>query len=68
MARTTSTQTKKRASRTYPERAARAMREMLEDKRPQTEAVFEMIATLTSTLDLSRLLSYVAKLCKELTG
>jgi len=68
MPQTTATQTKKRATRTYPERAARALREMLEDKRPQTEAVFEMIATLTSTLDLSRLLGYVAKLCKELTG
>ena len=32
------------------------------------QAVFDMVATLTSTLSLDRLLGYVVKLCAELTG
>lgn len=32
------------------------------------QAVFDMVATLTSTLSLDRLLDYVVKLCAELTG
>jgi GAF domain-containing protein len=31
-------------------------------------AVFDMVATLTSTLSLDKLLAYVVKLCAELTG
>jgi len=41
---------------------------MLQDKRAETEALFEVIAGLASTLDLSRLLRYVVRLCAELTG
>ncbi len=41
---------------------------MLADRRSDTQALFEMIASLASTLDLASLLRYVANLCKELTG
>jgi len=41
---------------------------MLQDKRSETEALFEMIASVASTLDLTRLLRYVVRLCAELTG
>lgn len=41
---------------------------MLRDKRRDTEALFEMIASLVSTLDLGQLLRYVLSLCREFTG
>lgn len=41
---------------------------MLRDKRRETEALFDIIASLASTLDVSKLLGYVVQLCKELTG
>lgn len=41
---------------------------MLQERRSETESLFEMIASLASTLDLSKLLKYVVRLCKELTG
>ncbi len=44
------------------------LREMLRDRRSDTEALFEMITGLVSTLDLQKLLGYVLHLCKELTG
>jgi GAF domain-containing protein len=53
---------------TPPAEAARALRQMLRDKRGETEALFDIIASLASTLDVSKLLGYVVHLCKELTG
>jgi GAF domain-containing protein len=41
---------------------------MLRDKRRETEALFGILASLASTLDVSKLLGYVVHLCKELTG
>ena len=54
--------------RTPPAEAARVLREMLRDRRDDTEALFEMITSLVSMLDLSKLLRYVLSLCRELTG
>ena len=54
--------------RTPPAEAARALREMLRDKRRETEALFGIIVSLASTLDVSKLLRYVVRLCQELTG
>jgi GAF domain-containing protein len=54
--------------RTPPAEAARVLREMLRDKGRDTEVLFEMIASLVSTLDLAKLLRYVLTLCKEFTG
>lgn len=54
--------------RTTPAEAARVLRAMLRDKRSDTEALFEMIASLVSTLDLGQLLRYVLSLCREFTG
>ncbi len=51
-----------------PAEAARALREMLQSMRPETQALFAMIASLASTLNLSKLLRYVVRLCAELTG
>jgi GAF domain-containing protein len=53
---------------TQPAEAARALRDMLQRRRAETTAIFGMMATLTSTLDLKRLLGYVVRLCAELTG
>ena len=41
---------------------------MLQSHRADMGAVFDMVATLTSTLSLDKLLAYVVKLCAELTG
>jgi GAF domain-containing protein len=41
---------------------------MLRDKRRETEALFGILASLASTLDIAKLLDYVVHLCKELTG
>lgn len=54
--------------RTTPAEAARVLRAMLRDKRGETESLFEMIASLVSTLDLGQLLRYVLSLCREFTG
>ncbi|HEX5937625.1 MAG TPA: GAF domain-containing protein [Actinomycetota bacterium] len=54
--------------RTPPAEAARVLREMLRDRRDDTEALFEMITSLVSMLDLAKLLRYVLSLCRELTG
>jgi GAF domain-containing protein len=54
--------------RTPPAEAARVLRDMLRDKRGDTQALFEMITGLVSTLDLAKLLRYVLSLCRELTG
>ena len=51
-----------------PAEAARALRESLRRQRADTQAIFGMMATLTSTLDLTRLLRYVVRLCAELAG
>ena len=56
------------SARTPPAEAARALREMLQDNRADTEALFDAVATLTSTLNLSKLLGYVVELCAKLTG
>ncbi len=56
------------SARTPPAEAARALREMLQDNRADTEALFDAVATLTSTLNVSKLLGYVAELCAKLTG
>jgi GAF domain-containing protein len=53
---------------TQPAEAARALRDMLQGRRDDAQAIFGMMATLTSTLDLRRLLGYVVRLCAELTG
>ncbi len=53
---------------TQPAEAARALRDVLQRRRTETQAIFGMMATLTSTLDLKRLLGYVVRLCAELTG
>ena len=53
---------------TQPAEAARALRDSLQSRRAETQAIFGMMATLTSTLDLKRLLGYVVRLCAELTG
>lgn len=68
MARTTAHRSPARGFGTPPAEAARALREMLRDKRRETEALFGILASLASTLDVSKLLDYVAHLCKELTG
>ncbi len=68
MAQTTTPRSPKAALRTRPVEAARALRAMLQDKRVETGALFEMIVSVASTLDLNRLLQYVVRLCKELTG
>jgi GAF domain-containing protein len=54
--------------RTPPAEAARVLRDMLRDKRADTQALFDMITSLVSTLDLAELLRYVLSLCKEFTG
>src|SRR5438132_10378896 len=54
--------------RTPPAEAARALRAMLQEHRSETGALFDTVATLTSTLNLNRLLAYVAELCAKLTG
>jgi GAF domain-containing protein len=59
---------KARARRTQPGEAARALRDVLQSHRTDMQAVFDMVATLTSTLSLDKLLAYVVKLCAELTG
>ncbi|HET9671608.1 MAG TPA: GAF domain-containing protein [Actinomycetota bacterium] len=41
---------------------------MLRDRRGDTEALFELIASLVSTLDLAQLSRYVLSLCREFTG
>ncbi len=51
-----------------PAEAARALRETLRRRRADTQAIFGMMATLASTLDLTRLLRYVVALCAELAG
>jgi GAF domain-containing protein len=51
-----------------PADAARALRQMLQSQRAETEALFSLIAGLASTLALSDLLRYVVRLCSELTG
>jgi GAF domain-containing protein len=56
------------AGRTPPAEAARALQAMLRESRAETEALFDTVASLTSTLHLSRLLTYVAELCAKLTG
>ena len=53
---------------TQPAEAARALRDTLQRRRDDAQAIFGMMATLTSTLDLRRLLGYVVRLCAELTG
>ncbi len=68
MAQVATSRSTKGALRTPPAKAARALRDMLQDKRAGTEALFEMIASLASTLDFAKLLRYVVHLCKELTG
>lgn len=68
MAQSTTQRASRGSPRTPPAKAARALREMLQAKRTETEALFEIIAGLASTLDLSRLLRYVVRLCAELTG
>jgi len=56
------------ARRTQPGDAAKALRDILQGRRAEMQAVFDMVATLTSTLGLQRLLNYVVKVCAELTG
>lgn len=68
MAQTISTRSGKGAPRTPPEAAAQALRDILQDKRPETKRLFHTIASLVSTLDLSKLLRYVVDVAKELTG
>jgi len=51
-----------------PAEAARALRQMLQSRREETQALFSMIAGVASTLSLPELLRYVVKLCAELTG
>lgn len=53
---------------TPPAEAARVLHQMLREKRGETKSLFDMIATLVSTLDLEELLRYVLLLCQELTG
>ncbi len=53
---------------TSPAEAARVLREMLRNERRGTEALFGILASLASTLDVAKLLDYVVHLCKELTG
>ena len=55
-------------ARTDPAEAARALRDMLQRRRSEMQAIFGMMATLSSTLNLKRLLGYVVQLCAELTG
>jgi len=57
-----------RGPATPPAEAARALRQILRDRRRETQALFDIIASLASTLDVSKLLGYVVDLCKELTG
>ncbi len=51
-----------------PAEAARALRESLQRRRADTQAIFGMMTALTSTLDLTKLLGYVVRLCAELAG
>ncbi len=48
--------------------AARSLRAMLQENRDDAQSLFDTVAALTSTLNLSRLLTYVAELCARLTG
>jgi GAF domain-containing protein len=57
-----------RSLREQPAEAARALRDVVQNRRAEMAAVFAMMTALTSTLDLRRLLGYVARLCAELTG
>ena len=68
MAQTITSRNAKGALRTPPEKAARAIQEILKGRPSELQPLFEMLAGLVSTLDLSRLLRYVVHLCKELTG
>lgn len=68
MVRATTHRNPARGFGTPPAEAARALRDMLRDKRRETEALFDILASLASTLDVSKLLDYVVHLCKELTG
>lgn len=65
--RAASLQVQGRASRTQPAVAARALRDTLQHRRAGMQAIFAMMTTLTSTLDLKRLLGYVVRLCAELS-
>jgi GAF domain-containing protein len=49
-------------------RSGAELRDVLQSHRTDMQAVFDMVATLTSTLSLDKLLAYVVKLCAELTG
>ena len=68
MVQSVTPRSKGRARRTQPGDAARALRDVLQSHRTDMRAVFDMVATLTSTLSLDKLLAYVVKLCAELTG
>lgn len=68
MTRSAAHRSHRRGLATPPAEAARALRQMLRDKRRETEALFGILASLASTLDVAKLLDYVVHLCKELTG
>jgi len=60
--------TSKRALGTSPADAAHALREVVTEHPGESRQLLELIASMVSTLDLGRLLRYVADVCKELTG
>lgn len=68
MTRSAAQRSSRRGLATPPAEAARALRQMLRDKRRETEALFGILASLASTLDVGKLLDYVVHVCKELTG
>ncbi len=68
MARSAPTRHQKAALRTPPAEAARALRDVLQERRDETQPLFELIVSMVSTLDLAKLLRYVVNLCRELTG
>ncbi len=57
-----------RVPHAQPAEAARALRESLRRARTDTQVIFGMMATLTSTLGLKELLDYVVRLCAEFSG
>ena len=68
MARTVPPKASKQALGTPPAEAARALRSVLHEHRAESEQLLGLIAAMVSTLDLGKLLRYVADVCKELTG
>src|SRR3989304_1630540 len=68
MARTVPPKASKQALGPPPAEAARALRSVLHEHRAESEQLLGLIAAMVSTLDLGKLLRYVADVCKELTG